>query len=68
VTNAITVTTEKQVKSDRVIGYFSKYGANIVAQNISALTWSNKNVRYFPLLQLRSDLTEIPTQSSVRLK
>jgi hypothetical protein len=68
VTNAITVTTEKQVKSDRVRGYFSKYGANIVAQNISASTWSNKNVIYFSLLQLRSDLTEIPTQSSVRLQ
>ena len=48
VTNTVTVTTEKQVKSDRVRESFSKYRANIAAQNISASNWSNKNVR-FPL-------------------
>jgi hypothetical protein len=48
VTNAITVTTGKQVKSDRVRGSFSKYGANIAAQNISASNWSNKKCKIFP--------------------
>jgi hypothetical protein len=60
--------TEKQVKSDRVRGSFSKYGANIAAQNISAPNWANKNVRYFPLLQLWSDLAKTATQSSVLLQ